>query len=499
VHKAHYQFTPFKAFMSGGAATATSMYLTDERGRTVNSLIWWVHLPDGVSLKTDIAGHYTVDVADIPPIPDEEWMPPVESYLYKVFFYYKAASNPTDFWLTEAKFWSKDVDHFAEPSKAIRAALDGLVAPADSPLDKAKKLYAAVEALDNTDYSRAKSASEMKLLRLKAAKRAEDTWAQKSGSSDDLALLYLAMLRSAGLSGYAIKLVDREEGVFDPSYMSWDQLDDTLVILSIDGKETYLDPGEKMCPFGMLSWRHSEARGIRQSSQGLSIGQTPPQPYTENSTARTAVFKLDEQGAITGSLTIVMTGQEALRWRLVSLENDASELKKQFDRSLESIVPDGVEAHVDHFLGIDQPDVNLIAIVEVKGSLGTAMAKRLLLPGFFFETRGHVPFVNQEKRLQQVDMHYADRVTNLVTYNLPEGMTVEGAPPDANIAWAGHAVCIVKTESDRGTLTIAHSVARGFALAKPEDYQNLRGFYQKMAAADQEQLVLTTAEVAKGN
>ena len=53
-----------------------------------------------------------------------------------------------------------------------------------------------------------------------------------------------------------------------------------------------------------------------------------------------------------------------------------------------------------------------MAMVNVKGSLGMATAKRLLLPGFFFETRGHVPFVSEEKRLEPVDMHYADRVTD---------------------------------------------------------------------------------------
>ena len=212
VHKAHYQFTPFKAFMSDNhQGMSSSNFLVDERGRAVNSLIWWKHLPDGVDIKTDVGGHYTVDVTDVPPAPDEEWMPPVQSYLYKVFFYYKAASDPSDFWISEAKLWSKDVDHFAEPTKAIHAAVDGLVAPSDSELDKAKKLYAAVEALDNTDYSRAKSASEMKQLKLKEAKRAEDTWTQKSGSSDDIALLYLAMLRAAGLTAYAMKVVDRDE------------------------------------------------------------------------------------------------------------------------------------------------------------------------------------------------------------------------------------------------------------------------------------------------
>ncbi len=121
IHKAHYQFTPFKAFMPRGSAdTSPSMYLTDERGRVINSLIWWNRLPPGVTIQTSVNGSYSVDVTDVPAIPDEEWMPPVESFLYRVFFYYKAASNANEFWVSEAKLWSKDVDKFAEPSRQIQ-------------------------------------------------------------------------------------------------------------------------------------------------------------------------------------------------------------------------------------------------------------------------------------------------------------------------------------------------------------------------------------------
>ena len=91
----------------------------------------------------------------------------------RVFFYYKYASNAQDFWVNEAKNWSKDVDHFAEVSGPIREAVSGLVKPTDSEQDKAKKLYDAVEALDNTDYSRRKGETELKQLKLKEARHAD--------------------------------------------------------------------------------------------------------------------------------------------------------------------------------------------------------------------------------------------------------------------------------------------------------------------------------------
>lgn len=500
VHSAHYQFTPFKAFMPNGTPdTSTSMYLTDGRGRVINSLVWWNHLPPGVTMKTSVNGSYSIDVADIPPVPDEESMPPIQSFLYRVFFYYMAASTPNEFWIDEGKLWSKDVDKFAEPSKTIRDAVSGIVAPGDSDLDKAKKLYAAVQALDNTDYSRQKSASEMKQLKLKVAKHAEDTWTQKSGSSEDVAMLYLAMLRAAGLTAYAIKIVDRDRAIFDPSYMSVEQLDTTLVALNIAGKQTVLDPGEKMCPFGTVNWRHSDAAGLGQSAQGLSIATTPMQDYKENGIRRTGDLSLDVHGGITGNLAIEMTGQSALRWRQTALRNDDQELKKMFDRELERIVPEGVEAHVDHFLALDDPDKILLAIVNIKGTVGTATAKRLLLPGFFFQTRGHQPFVNEEKRMEPVDMGYGSRVTNIITYHLPAGLTVEGAPQDANVSWPGHALFVTKSKTVGSEIAIADTLAVAFTLAKPEEYQDLRGFYQKVETAAQGALVLTAAPASAGN
>jgi hypothetical protein len=497
VHHAHYSFRPFGNFMPGNQHLS-SLFLIDSHGREVNTLMWWAILPPGVTVKTDMTD-YKVDVTDVPPSPDEEWMPPIQSILYNVKFYYTSALGVKDFWLNEAKDWSKDVDRFAAPSEPIRAAVAGIVAPNDSQSDKARKLYEAVQALDNTDYSRKKGVSELKDLKLKEAKRAEDTWKQKSGSSEDIALLYLAMARAAGLTAYAAKVVDRSQGIFDPAYLSLYQLDDTLVIVDIDGKGILVDPGEKMCPFETLSWRHSDAGGLRQGPTGVAFVTTPQQPYAANAEVRAGDFNLDAHGAITGTARFVLSGQEALRWRQSALKNDPGEVKKQFDRALESTLPQGVQAHVDHFIGLDTPGASLMAIIKVEGTLGMATAKRLLVPGFLFETRSHQPFVNEAKRLEPVDMHYGEQVTDQVVYHLPAGFTVEGAPQDTKAMWEGHSAYLTSTTQTPGEVTVIRQMVRAFTVAKPEEYQALRGFYQKVAAGDQQDLVLAAPPAAKAN
>jgi hypothetical protein len=489
VHQARYSFTPASQFCPQNMHTATS-YLIDPRGRAINALLYWPILPPGVTLKPDINGVFHLDLKDIPAAPDEDWMPPINGLLYHVMFYYTTTHSGTEYWLDEAKHWSQNVDRFAETSMKIKLAIVGLISPTDSDLDKAKKLYSAVQDLDNTDFSRKKTGSEMKQDKLKSAKHAEDTWAQKSGSSQDIALLYLAMLRAAGLTAYDMKVVDRSQRVFSINYLNFDQLDDDIILVNIAGKDIPLDPGEKMCPFGTLNWKHSATTGIRQGGKDRNLAMTPEQDYTANKITRTGDITLDAQGTITGRLSIVMRGQVALYWRQTALKNDSTELNKQFERWLESTVPEGVEAHIDSFSGLEDQDTPLEAIIIVSGSLGTSTPKRLMFPGFFFQTRSREPFVNQEKRLEPVDMHFPEQVIDQILYHVPDGLTVEGAPQNNRIAWEGHAIMNTMIISSSGKISVGRVLSRSFSTVKPEDYQALRGFYQKVAAADQEQIVL---------
>lgn len=494
VHKAHYSFKPAQEFLHG-----LSNYFLDEHGDPINSLIYWQVLPQGASVVRDKFGNFSLDVSDVPPMPDEEWMPPVQNFRYKVLFYYKAAESIKDFWATELKRWSKEVDRFAEPTKPVREAVAGLIAPTDSDQDKARKLYKAVQALDNTDFSRAKGTAELKQLNLKQTRRAEDTWAQKSGSGEEIALLYLAMVRAAGFKASAMKVADRERDIFDPSYLELSQLEDTIVIVNLGGKDVLLDPGQKMCPFMSMHWRHSNATGFVQGSDGKTPKNTPGQSYRDNNTTRKADLILDAQGGVQGSLRIAMIGQQALYWRQFALQNDENEVKKSFDRWLQTMVPEGVEAHVDHFVGLDNPDLNLVAVIKARGGLGTTTGKRVLLPAFFFETRARHPFVDEEKRQEPVDLHYSEVVNDVVVYRLPQGLSMESAPQDATIEWPAHETLSASAVQAPGQITISRSLARAFTIVLKNDYQDLRGFYQKVAASDQQQLVLSATPEVKGN
>jgi len=490
VRKAHYVFNAFPGFF-GGASTFSS-YMVDQHGSPLTDLLWYPNLPNPKALKNDNAGHFSLDIADVPPLPNEEWMPPIESQRYQVKFYYAPGNSGAAYWTNEANIWHKEVDKFAEPTSDIKYAVTTLVAPGDSDIDKAKKLYAAVQALDNTDLSRAKSKTELEQEGLKTAKRAEDTWKQKSGSGEDIAMLYLALLRGAGLTAYPMKLVNRDNAIFNQNYLSWWQLNDLVIILATGGNEIVLDPGEKMCPFQLVDWKHSSAGGIRFNDKGVAPWTTPQSAYDVNTLTRIADVTVSAGGEITARLQFSMAGQQALYWRQLALTIDEDTLKHRFDQWISTQLPSGVAAHLTRFARLDDPSSDLAAFASANGAPGSATPKRLLLPGTFFSNSNNTRFIEQPNRTQPVDMHYAQTTKDGVIYHMPTGYTVETMPQATSLPWPNHAMLTIKSSNAGSDVTLLRTFGRAFTVLQANEYGALRDFYQKVAAADQQQLVLDT-------
>jgi hypothetical protein len=488
VRKAHYYFVPSR-----------SGYLSNARGDVLSQLMFSVKGVRQDQVIHDATGRFTVDLADIPAIPSEDWMPPLNTLKWKVEFYYTYAHSGKDFWDSETKTWAKSAERFTNPSGQIKQALSQIVAPSDTEEQKARKIYAAVMKLDNTRFSRTKSEAERKAEKLKPIKGAEDVWKQQSGTDDDMALLFVAFARAAGLKVWPMEVVDRGKAFFDPSYLYAGQLNDYIAVLNLDGKDVFLDPGQKMCPFGLLSWKHTIASGFRLSDKGAILATTPQGVFKTAVVQRTADLTVDTDGSVKGTIRYVMTGPEALHWRQLALQNDADEVKKQFNESIRADMPDGVEVDFDHFLALDEYESNLMATVKVSGIIATATGKHFFLPGLFFQSHAKHPFVAQDKRSVPVDVHYASMEQDQVVYHLPAGYTVESAPQTAALTWPEHAMLKIASATKDSDVIVVRSFAHNYAILDSKEYTDLHDYFQKIALADQQQLVLTRAAVVKGN
>jgi hypothetical protein len=491
VLKAHYRFTPEN--MDG------SRDITDDEGHNLSSLMYALAGVGKDKVVRDMRGSYVVDVTDVPATPNEDWMPPLNTLNWRVQFYYTYAHSGAEYWGSESKHWTKLTDRFINPNNQLKKTAADLVSRLDTDEKKARKIYDEVMKLDNTDFGRRKSAAERHKEKLKEIKNAEDVWQQKSGSSDDLALLFVALGRAAGLKVWPMQVVNRDRAIFDESYLSTYQLDDYIAIIDLDGKQVYLDPGQKMCPFGLLHWKHTLASGIRLSDKGAILATTPSIPYNNAVVKRVADIEIAPDGSVKGIMRVAMNGPDALYWRQLSVQNDQDEVKKQFNEYLQPDLPDGVHSEFDHFLGLDDYNVNLMAVVNITGNLGTATGKHFFVPGLFFESRATLPFVAQDKRLTPIDVHHARYQSDEVDYHLPVGFSIESLPQSAAATWPDHASLKITAAANGDKVEVNRTLAYNYTILRALDYAQLHDFYQKVATADQQQLVLKHATPATGN
>jgi hypothetical protein len=57
----------------------------------------------------------------------------------------------------------------------------------------------------------------------------------------------------------------------------------------------------------------------------------------------------------------------------------------------------------------------------------------------------------------------------------------------------------IRAAAKDGSVEVTRTFAYNYTLLYAREYNNLRDFYLKVASADQQQIVLTRAPVAKGN
>jgi len=272
IRKAHYSFRP--------GYFANLMYSTyvGTSGQTVQN-------------KKDVS---SLDITDVPPEPSDDWMPPINTLRWRVeFFSTTGITTGQAFWDNHGKTWAESVNEFTKPTGKIKDALAGIIAPTDSDEQKAQKIYAAVMKLENTAFTRQKSKAERKKEKLKDINKAEDIWKQQAGSDDGIALLYVALARAAGLQVKPMKVVDRNRAMFDFGYLSTYQFDDFVVMLQLGGQKIYLDPGQKMCPFRSMSWKHTLATGMLFSEKSAEIATTPSLSFKESVVKRAANLNID--------------------------------------------------------------------------------------------------------------------------------------------------------------------------------------------------------------
>ena len=151
--------------------------------------------------------------------------------------------------------------------KAMEQAVAEIVSANDAPETKLEKIYARVQQVHNTSFDLEKTEQEQKRDKQKEISNVEEVWKQGRGNARQINWLFVALARAAGFDAYSVFISARSQYFFKPNIMNASQLDGDVVLVKLNGRDKYCDPGSKFAPFGLLPWEETFVPGLRLDSR----------------------------------------------------------------------------------------------------------------------------------------------------------------------------------------------------------------------------------------
>jgi hypothetical protein len=428
-------------------------------------------------------------------------MPPENELKARVDFVYSDQPFVNDvdkYWKKVGQQLNGQVESFVGKKKAMEEAVAQIVSPNDPPDVKLRKIYDRVQQMRNTSYEVQKTEQEAKREKEKEPANVEEVWKRGYANGRDLTWLFLGLCRAASFEAYGAYVSDRGNFFFQRQLMDRNKLDANVVLVKVNGKDMYFDPGAAFTPFGLLQWSETGVPGLRLDKDGGTWILTTLPQASESRIERNAKLKLSETGELEGKLTVTFTGLEAMNRRVEERHGDEAERKKYLEDEVKQYIPVGTELDLTH-----QPDWNsssqpLVAEFDLKipGWVSGAGRRALLPVGIFSAPEKHI--FEHAQRVHPIYFAFPCEKVDDVTVDLPQGWEVQSLPqPQDKDA---HVVAYdLKAEKGANSLHLSRKMTLDVLLLETKYYASLRNFFQVVRTGDEEQIVLQPAVSTAGN
>jgi len=455
---------------------------------------WPIGLPPGVQPPKQEPSTKLVrmDASNIPAFQIEDYMPPANELKYRVTFEYSestAESDPAKFWKQEGKTLNSQVESFLGKKKELEQAASQMVSPSDAPEVKAQKIYARVQQLRNTSFAVEKTNQEQKREQAKAIKTAADLLRAGGGDGRDITWTYLGLVRAAGIEAYPVWVSSRDVYFFNAKAMSINELNANVVLVKLNGKDVYCDPGTAFAPFGLLPWNETGTIGLRLDKDGGAFVQTGLPESADSVVERKADLKMSEDGTLSGKVTMTFSGLEALRRRIEERNEDEAERKQYMEDQLREFVPVGIEVELTNKPDWNNSSPTLTAEYNLKvPGWATAAGHRALVPVGIFSATEKQLFTHRD-RVHPIYFQFPCQRKDDVTIELPLSWKVTTIPP-SKLQDSKAVVYDLKITNENGVLHMTRLLRNDLLVIEQKQYPSLQGFFQIVRTGDEQAIVV---------
>ncbi len=309
-----------------------------------------------------------LELENIPAFKEEEYMtsPEAEQMSVDVFYLDRRITGSDEFWKRESEVWQKSAERFiGDPAKAAPKAKE-LVADAEDPTLRLKRLYDGVQKIRNLSYEKGLTRKQKKEQKIKSNRSVAEVLDRGYGVRSDITRTFVALARAAGLEAEVIRVSNRDDKLFRINLLSfYDQMDSEAALVKLGDRTMVFDPATPFCPFGLVHWSRSNAAALRYSDKPPAFFTTTVYQPDLALTQREIALKLDLQGGLAGTVRTTYTGHEALIRRLDHIRDDEEAWKKDLEEELARVLPLGATVTLTKAENMDNNNPALIVHYDI--------------------------------------------------------------------------------------------------------------------------------------
>jgi hypothetical protein len=312
----------------------------------------------------------------------------------------------------------------------------------------------------------------------------------QKGSSAEINMLLVAMLRHAGLNAHPVLISTRDHGRVMPSYPFVHQFNGLVAAVRTEGDWMLLDATDPLRPAGLLP-------ELALNGKGWLVRRKNPVwiPLPSRRASRDVIVtgQISAAGTLSGTVRVTDTGYRALQSRRILSDQGADHFM-----------------HNGLFHGFDDAILESVVVsARDRVTLPLETTAAFILP-YYAQRTGDLLYLRpvavdrtdqnplrSAERAFPVDVGHPRRWTYTLSLQLPEGYVLKEQPDDSGFRLPRRAGALshdVRAEDDRLKVSIAFELNRSRYPVK--DYRSLRTLYSRLTSVHVQQIVLERARSA---
>lgn len=319
----------------------------------------------------------------------------------------------------------------------------------------------------------------------------KDIFPLGKGSSGEINLMLLTMLRSAGLEAYPIITSTRSHGKMYEDYPLTDQFNHTMVYATIDGETVIMDAIDPLMPMGYPSPMALNGRGVVIRDKGTPewVDIVPPKNAND-----IFMFKMemDETGTCTGTFNGAYKGYNAIPERSQHLKNkDGSHWVERLSERFAEVQINNVRNGELENINATFFDTLDLKIENAAQFAGDFIYVSPVIYSAFLEN----PF-KQKERNYPVDIPYPFGEQYFLELKIPDGYEIEELPKSASFSLPGNGGVFrfIVSEKEPGLISVNARFLMRQLKFYPQQYDGVKELFDLVAEKCGEQIVLRKKE-----